>query len=97
MQACHHNPAISSAAAAASATGLNLTVLPDLVSQLPRITTFTCSNCNRNSGTAVAAAVAGVPQLQLPDRLAELAPASLTMLSLGSSGIKGTLPESWSK
>lgn len=70
--------------------GLDLSVLPELVSKLPRIQSFTCSNCVQNKNGSDAAT-------RLPAKLASVSPPSLAMLSLGGCQIRGTLPESWSK
>lgn len=67
--------------------GLDLTVLPDLVSKLPRLRSFTCMNCSWNSKAPGA--------MQLPAELAARAPKTLTKLQISGSKAQGSLPAEW--
>lgn len=66
---------------------LNLTVLPDVLSQLPRLEEFTCEWCGYDTKEPA--------HLRLPASLADRAPISLTALTLRNSQLQGMLPREW--
>lgn len=67
--------------------GLDLTLLTDLVTQLPYLIRFNCEGCNYNNQNASA--------MQLPASLIALAPKTLERLNLQGSDVQGVLPEEW--
>lgn len=71
----------------AKGASLNLAVLPNFVSYLPRLESFHCASCNHNSQ--------GLGAKQLATSLATQAPQSLLSLKLEGSGVTGTLPQEW--
>jgi hypothetical protein len=66
---------------------INLTILPDLLKNLPLLTSFTCSRCCGERRGANG-------QHTLPAQLPTAAP-MLKFLRLTSSGVVGTLPTAW--